>query len=186
MVIFNMDKKELTNKIIVEIWELKRRIRIWNFIYGKESSQEKLNEFIEYFTEYFASEFQEALKTKILVDLRAIVDKSNDDVTSIYKVIDANKLKDLERIFFDLRRFINTAITHKNYKVEFSFTFKNIGDTLIELEKLISEEDKDVITIWEVNHFDYDLGELYNKVKRVNEWEQSKKPKRLNRMDEFE
>ena len=44
-----MEKKELKDKIIVQIWELRRRIHLWNFIFGKDSSQSKVDEFTQFF-----------------------------------------------------------------------------------------------------------------------------------------
>ena len=88
-----MEKKETRNKIVNQIWDLRRRIQMWNFIFGKDSSQSKIDEFTQFFTNWISYELQECLETRILIDLRGLLDQSSNEVTSMYKIFDKAKLK---------------------------------------------------------------------------------------------
>jgi len=167
-----MEKEELIKELTQQIWNLNRRIHIWNFIYGKNSSQLKVNEITKYLTNWISYEFQQCLETKILVDLRAIIDKSNDKVISIYKLFDQKELKELNKLYKDILIYVNNSIAHKNYEVRHSYTFKDIDNTMKEIQRLIDKANAniDMGTVWEVGHlFDEDLASFYLKVQKVNE-----------------
>lgn len=170
-----MENKEIKDKIVNRIWDLRRRIHLWNFIFGKDSSQSKVDEFTQYFTNWINYELQECLETRILIDLRGLLDQSSNEVTSMYKIFDKSKLKNAKKAYKDIEKFVNNKVAHKNDKVTCSYTFKDVDNTLNELQKLIGEYDKEVEILWDVTYLmGYELDLLYEKVQKVNEWEKQK------------
>lgn len=171
-----MDKEQQRNKIILQIWDLRAKVYTYRFIFGALSSPEKVEEFNEYFTGRILNEFQRCLETKILVDLRTILDRSEQDVISIFKIIDREKLAELSKIYRTVSIYINNRITHVNVKSDYSFRFIDVINTIEELQKVLDEDDEDIRTFWKAENLIVDeLNELYVKVKRVNEWEKQNK-----------
>jgi hypothetical protein len=134
-----MNKKEKIKYITVQIWELRLRMYIWRFIFGNESSKEKVEEFIQYFTGRILYEFQESLLTKILVDLKRVID-TKKNVISIFNIIDKDKLKKLNHLYKNIKIFTNNFVTHKSLNKGFTFTFLEIWDTIQELQNVINVE----------------------------------------------
>jgi len=144
------------------------RIQIWRFMFGRDSSPEKVKELSEFFTSRMLSEFQSAYETKILVDLRSILDKKKN-VISIFNIIDQKRLTSLDGISKNLRKFINNCVTHKTIDRVHTYRFSEIWDTVCELQRLFDESDKDLEIIWESEKLiEDDLTVFYEKVKRVN------------------
>lgn len=147
-------------------------MQLWHFLFGKNSSQAKVDAFSQFFTNWINFELQECLQTKILVDLRTLFDKSGSPVTSLYKVFDKAKLAEALKAYSAIERFTNTSVTHKNHLAKFSYTFKDINDTIEAIQKVIDEDDLNITTVWNIDYImAEDLVKLDEKVQRVNLWE---------------
>lgn len=174
-----MDSGKKRDKIVLQIWELRAKVHLYRFMFGALSSQEKVNEFNEYFTGRILFYFQNSLETQILVDLRNILDRSKQDVISIFKIADRDKLKKLNEVYKDVSKYINNVVTHKNVNDYYSFKFKDVICTIEELQKILDNDESGVTVYWEAEKMIHDeFEEFYEKVKRVNELErQNKKSK---------
>lgn len=111
-----MEKKELKDDIVHRIWDLRRRLHMWDFIFGKDSSQSKVDEFTKYFSNWVICELGWCLETRILVDLRSLLDQSKGDVKSVHKIFDSSKLGEVKKVFKDIKNFVNNNVAHKNIK----------------------------------------------------------------------
>ncbi|NOS85782.1 MAG: hypothetical protein HOP31_11625 [Ignavibacteria bacterium] len=170
-----MERKEQVDMIIRYLWDIQRRVQLWNFIFGKDSSQAKVDEFTEYFTGWINYDLQQCLETKILVDLRGLFDKSENTVISLYKVYSKEQLKDAIEAYTDISKFTNTSITHKNHKAQYSYTFADINKTINSIQKVINDNET-FDTLWEIDYImGCDLEHLYEKVQRVNRIEKVRK-----------
>jgi hypothetical protein len=162
-------KNENADILMKRIWELRMYMYLWRFMFGNESSEEKLKEFANYFTDKVLGIFQESLQTKILVELKTLIDKRKN-VVSIYSISDDISVKELNKYYSEIRKFTNNCVTHKARNIDnFSYKFQDVWLTVEELQKLINELDSNKEIIWNSeNLVKEDFEYLYEKVKEYS------------------